>query len=368
MTSPTGTQRSAADRVLRGMYRRSSSWLLEHLGLSPAPAQQELAGYGPVETGVAFAVNRDFQVPASGSSVVVGGACLTNCDAQLARLRTEFVADTVPPLLLAAWADVPCVLFLPVGEEIIVSDPSISIEEWRRFGDQLEVFVNSIADFLPGGRRPILVRTDSAAVSGMLDAAASEIAGLVSADELETLYTIRPSRSGQKAPGPERLRQYRRSLVTYLPSTVSALMGEPAVRHVVVAENLHQAKAIRAARSVSAAISAGPRIDHLAHVPLPSITGTGRMARADDRSALFCMEDPASSAEKLRRMAPTVRRFWESAWVPGHLPAHGSTAGTDQLRGLFDYFRRLLVEAANTHPNAGLVMATDRTVSGGFTQ
>jgi len=368
MTSPTGTQRSAADRVLRGMYRRSSAWLLEHLGLSPAPDRRELAGYGPVKTGVAFAVNRGFRVPASGSSVVVGGACLTNCNAQLTRLRTEFVADTLPPLLLAAWADVPCVLFLPVGEEIIVSDPSIGRYEWQRFGDQLEVFVNSIADALPGARRPILVRTDSAAVSGMLDAAAVEIAGLVSAEELETLYTIRPSRSGQKTPGPERLRQYRRSLVTYLPSTVSALIGDPALRHVVVAENLHQAKAIRAARSVSAATSAGRRIDHLAHVPSPSITGTGRMARADDRSALFCIEDPAARAEKLHRMAPTVRRFWESAWVPGHFPAHGSAAGTDQLGGLFDYFRRLLIEAPITHPNAGPVMATDRTASGGFTQ
>ncbi|MFJ8015055.1 hypothetical protein [Streptomyces sp. NPDC096339] len=336
-----------ADRVLRGVYRRSGAWLLDELGLISATETQDLVEYGPVKAGMAFAVNPQFKAPVSGRSVVVGGACLTNTDAQLDRLRAEFVADTVQPLLLAAWAQVPCVLFLPIGEEIIVSDPSIGIDAWRRFGDGLEAFVNSIAACIPDGRPPILIRTDSDAVSATLDTAVDAISGLVAVKDLDDLYTIRPSQSGQNPPGAARLRQYQRSIVTYLPSVLSELVGGLEVQHVVVAENLHQAKAIRAARTVSTATGAQGRIDHLAHVPSPSITGTGRMARAEDRSTLFCLDPEKVRTEKLHRMPPVVRQFWESSW-PHTLRRPSSAVGDGSLDSVLDEWHQLLARAAGT--------------------
>ncbi|GGP40362.1 hypothetical protein [Streptomyces abikoensis] len=359
MSSVTGVAMDGrmADRVLRGMYRRSGAWLLDRLGLVSTATNRGLSGYGPANAGMAFAVNPQFEPLLGGPSVVVGGACLTNCDAQLERVRAEFIADTLQPLLLAAWARVPCVLFLPVGEEIIVNS-SISLDRWRRFGDQLEAFVNNIAASIQDGSPPILIRTDGDAVSATLDTAVNKISGLIAPKDLEELYTIRPSPSGQTSPSTARLRQYQRSIVTYVPSVVAELVDGLDVRRVVVAENLHQAKAINAARAVSAATGSQDQIDHVAHVPSPSVTGTGRMARAEDRSTLFCLDSAEVRAEKLQRMPPVVRQFWESSWHHALHPA--STAGDgDRLNAVFDEWHQLLAQVAgpprpgpSSHPTA----------------
>ncbi|MGY4969580.1 hypothetical protein ACWGCC_10160 [Streptomyces nigrescens] len=345
-TAPKSDQ--LPDRLLRDIYRRPSSWLLDELRLVPASERQDLIGYGPAAAGVAFATNSHF-TPPSGGSVVVGGACLTNCTAQLERLRAEFVADTLQPLLLAAWARVPCVLFLPIGEEIIVSDPSISPSAWQDFGQCLEGFVNRIAAAIPDGRPPVLVRTDKKPVFTTLDSAADAITGLTPAEDLEELYTIRPSKSSRKPPSPARLRQYRRSIVTYLPTVVSDLLGGTSVEHVVVAENLHQAKAISTARAVMAATGARGHIDHLAHVPSPSVSGTGRMARAEDHSTVFCLEGAEAKAEKVRRMPVSVRQFWESVWPDPLLPGTAAHGG-DRVRAAFAEWHRLLNEISSAPP------------------
>ncbi|WP_049714215.1 hypothetical protein [Streptomyces caatingaensis] len=351
-----------ADRLLRAMYRRSGAWLLDQLGLVSAQSRG-LSGYGPVNDGIAFAVNPQFEPLIGNQSVVVGGACLTNCDARLERLRTEFVVDTVQPLLLAAWARVPCMLFLPIGEEIIISNSSITVDAWRRFGDQVEAFVNSIAASIPGGHPPILIRTDSDTVSATLDTAVEAVSNLITATELADLYAIRPSSSGQTPPSAARLRQYRRSIVTYMPSVVAELLGCRDVQRVVVAENLHQAKAVRTARSVSAAIGSHSRIDHLAHVPAPSVTGSSRMARAEDRSVLFCLDTEGVRAEKLQRITPTVRRYWESAWRRALRP-DGTAMHGDPLKAVFDEWRQLLVQVADPQR---LEAPSDSTVSEGAT-
>ncbi|MER6558529.1 hypothetical protein ABT300_12405 [Streptomyces sp. NPDC001027] len=316
---------------------------------------------------MAFAVSPQFEPPVSGQSVVVGGACLTNCDARLERLRAEFVVDTLQPLLLAAWAGVPCVLYLPVGEEAIVSDPSISLDAWRHFGQRLEGFVNSIAASIPNGRPPILIRTDMDTSSAALDTAVEAISGLVRPQDLDDLYTIRPSRSGQKPPGAARLRQYQRSIVTYIPSVVAELVGGLDVRHVVVAENLHQAKAISAARTALTATGSQDRVDHLAHLPSPSITGTGRMARSEDRSTLFCLDAAEVRAEKLLRMPPVVRQFWENSW-PRSLRLARTAVDGDRLNAVFDEWHRLLAQAAGMPPAPGAVISPDHATFEGATR
>ncbi|EST27149.1 hypothetical protein [Streptomyces roseochromogenus] len=326
------------------MYRRSSSWLLNELRLVPALEHQDLIGYGPAAAGIAFASNAHF-TPPSGGSVVVGGACLTNCAAQVDRLRVEFVADTLQPLLLAAWAGVPCVLFLPIGEEILVSDPAVSPSAWQDFGQRLEGFVNRIAAAIPGGRPPVLVRTDRKPVSSALDSAADAITAVTPGGDIEDLYTIRASKPSRKPPSAARLRQYRRSIVTYLPAVVSDLVGF-SVEHVVVAENLHQAKAISTARTVMEATGARERLDHLAHVPSPSVSGTGRMARAEERSTVFCLDSAESRAEKVRRMSASVRWFWESV-CPDPLLPETAAHGGGRVRAAFDEWHRLLSEVSS---------------------
>ncbi|WP_431781232.1 hypothetical protein [Streptomyces chumphonensis] len=372
-TSTAQAPGATAERVLRGMYRRSGAWLLDRLGLVPAGGRPELAGHVPVEIGTAFAVGPDFERPVAGRSVVVGGACLTHCDARPERVRAEFVADTVQPLLLAAWAGVPCVLFLPVGEEMIVSDPSIGRQDWRRFGDGMEAFVRALAAAVPGGRPPVVVRTDAAETSAVLDRAVERSGDALAGLDLEDLYTVRPARAARRPPGPARLRQYHRSIVTYLPEVVSELAPGLDVRHVVVAENLHQAKAVRAAEAVAEAVGAPGRIDHLAHVPSPSVTGTGRMARAEDHSTLFCLDAPVVRAEKLARMPSSVRRFWAACFPEGPRPPHGPGAPQAEgdavrLAALFDGWHRTLARATGTPAAPAAAATSDRTPPEGVTR
>ncbi|TQF01967.1 hypothetical protein E6W39_06375 [Kitasatospora acidiphila] len=331
------------------MYDRSPEWLLEHRGMESASTVSALADYRPVAAGMAFATNQEFQGPQSGGSLVIGGACLSGCAARLDRLRLEFVADTVHPLLLAACAGTPCVLYLPIAEEAIVSGPSIGLPAWQSFGDRLEVFVNALADAIPDGQRPILIRTDAPEVSTHLETAADQVSVLLDQREMEELYTIVPARA--QRPGTARLRQYRRSIVSYLPSVVAALTGYADVQHVVVAENFHQVRAIDAARRLLPALAPSARLDHLAHLPSPSVSGTSRMARASERSVIFCGEAPEAQAEKVRRMPAAVRCFWERVWPPPS-DARGGPDGQDLVAALLERARALLRDADRSYASS----------------
>ncbi|MCK2245425.1 MULTISPECIES: hypothetical protein [unclassified Crossiella] len=289
-------------------------------------------------------MNVGFGVPLRDESVVVGGACLSYCDADLARLRMDFVADTLMPLLLSAWTGARCLLYLPVGEEIIVSGDTIEPDRWRILGDQLEVFIDALAACVPGKVRPILVRTDDSAVSDAVDDAADEVAHYVDDRQLGSLYTFRRSTQVRNEPGIQRLRQYRRSISSYLPRLIRLFVGDKSVRHVVVAENLHQVKAVSATRSMME--SRADTLDHLAHVPPPSVSGTNRMARAAEHSALFCLEDADTQRAKTARMTPHVRRYWENVW-PRREFSDSPLTEADTTARMFGLCRTLLQQASS---------------------
>jgi hypothetical protein len=131
-------------------------------------------------------------------------------------------------------------------------------------------------------------------------------------------------------PSRARLDQYRSTIATYLPVVVRDLTGSRTLRQVVVAENLHQVKAVNAARDLLTRLGLPHGIDHLAHIPPPSLSGTNRMARAADASALIVTDRAEANAAKIARMRPDVAAHWNAIW-----DLHRAVARTSHDGGLY---------------------------------
>ncbi|HWH00259.1 MAG TPA: hypothetical protein VNV66_13260 [Pilimelia sp.] len=311
----TATRRTTdlADAILRGIYKRGAARILSHHHLAALSAVPALSGYPGAQTGLCCAATPGFVAPRpSPTSVVIGGGCLGYSQARTDRVRVDYLVDTVLTVTLAAWTGCRCVIYLPVGEELLVTDTA-SHDDWRRLGDVVQAFVDLIAGRV-APRHPVeIIRTDSPEVSSLLDDCLDRRRRELDGRDLTDLYTVRPSVADRdNAPGPQRLHQYRRTIITYLPETIRRLLNDRTIAHVVVAENLHQVRAVAMARQITASTAPADRIDYLAHLPTPSITATNRMARADERSAIHLLDPPDHTAVKIDRMVPVVRRFWEA--------------------------------------------------------
>ncbi len=334
------------DAVLRGIYKRGAARILSHHDLVAPSAVPALSGYSGARTGLCCAANPGFAGPQpSSTSVVVGGGCLGYSRARTDCVRIDYLVDTLLTLTLAAWTGYRCVIYLPVGEELLVANADRH-GNWLRFGDVMEAFVGLLASRVALPHPVEIIRTDAPEVSALLDDCLDRRHRELDGWDLTDLYTVRPSTTDQgDPPGPRRLHQYRRTIITYLPETIRQLLGDRTIAHVVVAENLHQVRAVAMARRITVNTTPADQIDYLAHLPTPSITATNRMARAEDRSAIHLLDPPDHTAAKIGRMAPVVRRFWEAVADVGS--EFSDTASYGPLDVIGDGRRMLL--AADSH-------------------
>lgn len=294
-------------KILRTLYRVDDKRLLALHDLVPAEAS-ELADIASVRSGLAIAVNHSAGRARPGETIVVGGGCLGYTNARLVDLRLDYLTDTMIALAVASMTGVHCLLYLPIGEEQITA-PRLR-EEWSAFGDRIETIVERLAATLAAPPSVTIARTDAPAVRSAIDRSLARHHDQLAAANLGALYSLRPA-GKPTIPGPARLDQYRSTIMTYLPQVVSELVGRH-VDHILVTENLHQVKAIAAARSL--ATDDGDHVDHLAHIPAPSLGGTTRMAVAKPESALIVIGSPATNAAMLRRADPTSRAYWQAVW------------------------------------------------------
>lgn len=304
----TTITRCDSARILRSVYRIDEQRLFALHGLA-APTHVGLGSSPAVQSGLAVAVNADFDPPRPGASVIVGGGCVGYSNASLAQLRLDYLTDTVMALAVASLAATDCLIYLPIREEQITAPAAH--EGWRAFGDILHAISSRLAATIAAPRSLTIARTDDPSVRSVVARVIARRGIDMRSDDLNTLYSLRPS-GKQVTPSEARLQQYRSTIMTYLPEVVGELIGRP-VDHVVAAENLHQVKAVSLARSIAEGLRSG-RVDHLAHTPAPSLGGTTRMSVAKPDSAIAIMDPPTASALALRRANRTVRSYWQTVW------------------------------------------------------
>lgn len=303
----TATIKTDGAKILRTLYRVDDERLLAMHGLMPAKTSA-LADIASVQSGLAVAVNTAARRPRPGATVVLGGGCLGYTNTRLNDLRLDYLTDTMIALAVASMAGADCLIYLPIGEEQLTAPRQR--EQWSAFGDLVEAIVERLSATVAAPRSVTIARTDAAAVRSAIDRALIRHSDQLAASDLNTLYSLRPS--GKPAsPSPARLQQYRSTIMTYLPEVVSQLVGRH-VDHILVAENLHQIKAVAVARAL--ACGDGGHVDHLAHVPAPSLGGTVRMAVAKPESALMVTGSPTANAIMLRRASPMSLAYWQTVW------------------------------------------------------
>jgi hypothetical protein len=311
MSHPTTPAICDSDKLLRTLYRLNHHQLYALHDLESAAARPSVAGFPGVISGVCAAVNTGFTAPDRQSAVVVGGGCLGYSGADPGQLRVDYLTDTMIALAFAAWAQLDCLIYLPIGEEMITARPEAH-EGWQAFGDTIEALARRLAATVASAETVTILRTDAADIRHRLDKAVASHTGDLDATAIGDLYSLRPS-GKQVTPSESRLDQYRATIATYLPDVVADLLGRSEVRHIVVAENMHQVKAVAAARALADAAGLG-RVDHLAHVPAPSIGGTTRMAVARPDSAVIVTDTTSSNIAKMRRSNALVRGYWQATW------------------------------------------------------
>src|SRR6202043_1853723 len=108
--------------------------------------------------------------------------------------------------------------------------------EWRRLGDTMVRFVELLAKLI-GVRSLCTFRTDTDVVNYAIVDAVDIFRDLMPLSELRTLYAI-DSSGKSSTPTPNRLQQYRRTVVSYLPPVLRAGLGLN-IHRLIVAENLH---------------------------------------------------------------------------------------------------------------------------------
>jgi hypothetical protein len=347
----TATMRLAdemASGILKGIYKRSQNWLLRRHHLVRAASEPYLRSFEHVEAGIACALNAGFSSACVPGALVVGGACLGYADAEVNKLGLEVAADLVAPLAFAKWCNSSCLVYLTVIEEARMSVGTISIDRWKNLADAVERFIFALAKTM-GVERICVMRTDVPAVDRILDASVEKRMADLRSEAVNDLYAI--DSSGRTVRRPlVRLDQYRRYVISYCPSVLQASMHMP-IDRIVVAENIHQVRAINKARELSIVLGMSTedcsnRIDHIAYLSPPSITGSRRMARAGERSAIFLSESADVTRSKVAKMADRPRYYWRHIW-PRPLAVQITDDAVPTVEGLVlgvqSLFRRALV-------------------------
>lgn len=317
--SPAPENIATADRILEGIYKRTSAWLMEKYELVPARQVPTLSSFEYTQSGLAFAVNRGFEIIDRSDVIVVGGGCLGYCEGQIERLGFEVVADIMYPFCLARWLQTDCLLYLNVTEEVMVSKGRVPESFWTQLGDILQRFARRLAQILEIERLHVL-RTDIPKVNLAIEEAVVLWSTHLEANSIDTLYAIDSSGRSSRRDN-TRISQYRRNLVSYLPSVIRTGIGVPST-HIVAAENIHQVKAINKARSIlsSEIPSSVDRLNHVVCVSPPSITGSKRMSMASSKSAIYILDELDEVKRKMDVMSPSSKYYWNSIW-PRVLPS-----------------------------------------------
>jgi hypothetical protein len=312
-----------AEAILKHIYKRSLSWIVRKHDLELIEDQTLLGDLRDSSGGLIFAVNRELGNIRGENAVVVGAGCLGYSHGDYQQLGLEFTVDVLIPLYLAALLDVQCILYINIAEEILVASEEGGTEsEWSHLGDIMVRFVELLAKRI-GVRNLYTFRTDTDVVDHAIVDGVDIFRDLMPLSELHSLYAI-DSSGKSSTPTLNRLQQYRRTIVSYLPRVLRAGLGLN-IHHLIVAENLHQVRAVNLARSllsqvcidghhISGADNVRDSIDHIVFVPPPSITGTNRMARARVQSRFYVLDDPSTIAQKMLLMSPTTAYYWDHIW------------------------------------------------------
>jgi hypothetical protein len=308
------------------MYGRDSAWFQHTYGLIPACEVSVLRSFRDVRSGLAWAALTGITLKRSAECMVVGGACLSYCDGVAERIGLEVIADVLAPLHLAQALQVPCLIYLGVAEEAMASESAVPLDAWRTVGDAVEAITLGLAKAMRL-EPPLVFRTDSEAAACAVEKAARLFQDQLTDARLTGLYAV--ASSGRAAVSPGRLSQYRRNVVSYLPSIIASATGV-AVSHIVAAENVHQVKAVRLASLLARDLAtigkldkdeSADRIDHLVYLSPPSITGTRRMSQARPDSTIYLLHGEAHLAAQVQRMSNGSRHYWTNVWPRSLLAA-----------------------------------------------
>jgi hypothetical protein len=304
-----------AGKILERVYKRSAIWLMNKYDLVHARDIPTLGNFEHTEKGLAYAVNREYELVDKSRALVVGGSCLGYCEGRIEQLGLEVVADILYPLYLSRLLKTECLLYITVTEEAMVSRDSVPYRFWTFLGDIIERFVVDLARIFEPKNLHIF-RTDIPHVNLAIEAAVHLHINNLASNLISSLYAVDSSgRDSNK--DAIRLAQYRRNIVGYIPGVIRTAIGIPST-HIIAAENIHQVKAIKMARSIldseSSLGSDIDRIDHVVYLSPPSITGTNRMSRASSKSAIYILEGIDEIERKLNKMSATSKYYWNSVW------------------------------------------------------
>jgi SAM-dependent methyltransferase len=301
-----------APPLLRRIYKRSAEWLLRTHGLVGISTRPVWSRAATPTSGIAFAVNSDLPDTWIGEPVVVGGSCLGYSDGRPDKLRLDVAVDSLMPILVAAHLGCDCLLFMHVEEE----EGAIAAAGARGYGhvaDAVQALIESAAATMHPTGTVAVLRTDTGDREAV-DRAEANLGHSLSDSSLARLYAI--GSSGRAAsPSPSRLRLHRRTVLSYLPDVVGAVLNRR-VDQVVAVENLHQVKAVRTAGRLAMCDSrAWGRVDHLVLVPPPSLTASSRMCRARPSSSLRLVQGVGALRQAIHTAHPLSRNYWLTAFA-----------------------------------------------------
>lgn len=198
--------------------------------------------------------------------LVVGGACIDRCDANIENLGINFYFDILMPINEAIVKNLNCAIYLDTPIESLTDD--YEKQKWQKFIDMLEQFLKCL-----GERVGIEIKTIRRDLSyKIIDRILEKYK--FSDTELKGLYDLVPS-SKNIIFGPELLLHFRRSIISYLPEFISEYFSEN-FEKIIVCEELSQCKAIDKALKINNSIY--PKI----YVDMPSLSCRNRMHRSNN--------------------------------------------------------------------------------------
>lgn len=223
-------------------------------------------------------------------SLVVGGACIDRCGANIDKLAINFYFDILMPINEAIIKNLNCAIYVDTPIESCKEDSEK--ERWQRFVEHLEFFFDQLGKCV--GIEIKIIRRDLS--YKMIDKILKKYD--FKDNELKGLYDLVPSAKNIVF-GPELLLHFRRSIISYLPEFISEYFEEN-FKEIIVCEELSQCKAIEKARKIS------NNIYPIIYTDMPSLSCRNRMHRSNNgKIGIFEVAD----WNKARISDPMFREF-----------------------------------------------------------
>jgi hypothetical protein len=317
------------------------SRLLVEYGLVPVGSGHPMSPWPETESGFVCGANDTATLD---QALIVGGPCISHCEADFRMLRWCVLVDVLFPLFAARRLNRPCLiyLFVPIERSLVgIDDPDY--ETWRSLGDRLERWIERIAVRF-GTSDLIIFRTDRRAACDLLEAGAELIRGAVNQEVIWSMYAVGSGGMRMSRPEAWRVRNNERNAACYQPAVLSTWLKR-GVKQVVACENLHQAAAIKVARDTAYLFEGSARIGQVAYVTPPSLSGKSQMSRSPSSTAR--LGDSADACrEHLAAAHPLAREYWQHrCWPSELLDRAGWHDGVDAL---VDCGRMLIEDSPRT--------------------